>query len=232
MNIKTIGLVVALIAALVSTSASASLVEATFTGTVADPVNTNQDTFTANFIFDTSKGFTGGGGPGVLADVGGSSFGFPTPLVSSSFVAFGISQSFSGGYFASLTIINSAQGVSFEIHAKAQPDPLSLLDLDISSTLADVPSPTSLNSPFSYTALSWRRYRWDVSCMHRARVVQCSRAHPDTDCLCGSLRAPECRPLGQWMILGDDGIGAARIPRRKALSHTVTLKITLLGRLK
>ncbi len=152
MNIKSIGLVVAAIAALASTSASASLVEATFTGTVADPVNTNQDTFTANFIFDTSKGFSGGGGPGVLADVGGSSFGFPTPLVSSSFVAFGISQSFSGGYFASLTIINSAQGVSFEIHAKAQPDSFSLLDLDISSTLADVPSPTSLDSPFAYTA--------------------------------------------------------------------------------
>jgi hypothetical protein len=162
MRINLSALTSAVLAALFSTSASAALVTETFTGTVTGfdaagffgaPVGLNT-TFTAQYFYDTANGVLQVPVTGQFQQVGGAEFSTSSPSIGANLTINGITYSTNGNWIAALTTFNSSHA-KIAFGAISEVDPTSghyLFNQIINNTGVGVPFPTSITSPFTYTA--------------------------------------------------------------------------------
>ena len=143
--------------AFVSTAASAAIVTETFTGTATGldtygffgTANTtlSDAAFTATYVFDTSN-VGAGFGPGSTNIYGGSGYPLPDPLISAALVINGHTFSSSGSWSSQLMVRNF---VAFDAYTFVGDASNRFFYTFILSTNANAPSPSSVNSPFSYS---------------------------------------------------------------------------------
>ena len=143
--------------ALVSTAASAAIVTETFTGKAtgfdtygffgAANNTLSNAAFTATYVFDTSN-VGAGFGPGSPNIYGGSVYPLPDPLISAALVINGHTFSSSGSWSSQLMVRNFA---AFDAYTFVGDASNRFFNTFILSTNANAPSPSSVNSPFSYS---------------------------------------------------------------------------------
>jgi hypothetical protein len=143
--------------AFVSTAASAAIVTETFTGKATGfdtygffgTANTalNNAAFTATYVFDTSN-VGPGFGPGSQDIYGGSAYPLPNPLISAALVINGHTFSSNGSSSSELMVRNFA---AFDAYTFVGDTSNRFFYTSIFSTNANAPSPSSVNSPFSYS---------------------------------------------------------------------------------
>ena len=155
-NLKLSSLI---IASLISTNVSAAIVEETYTGTVtgtdtlglfgADNASLHT-TFVSNYFFDTSIGPSSS--VGQFQVFGGAVVSAPTPSLGATLIINGVPYFTNGGYTGLLIAYNS-NNVSYRFGTQSQADDFGgkYLANFVVSELLNVPFPTSLASPFTYS---------------------------------------------------------------------------------
>jgi hypothetical protein len=145
--------------------AAADVVTETFVGTVRDAISNGSvfgsvdanTSYTATYTFDISIGLLGSpqlGGTGGFTVSGGSNLSAPTPSLSATMTINGVTVSFIGDAYAGLLVDNSSNnGYPFGAgsHVEASNGNFSENIIQTASGIG-LPNPTSLATPFSYTA--------------------------------------------------------------------------------
>jgi hypothetical protein len=200
--------------AFVSTAASAAIVTETFTGTASGldtygffgAANTALDSntaFTATYVFDTSN-VGAGFGPGSQDIYGGTGYPLPDPLISATVAINGHTFSSNGFWSSELAVKYFS---AFDAYAFAGTASGRFFYTSIISTNLNAPSPSSVNSPFSYS--------YQTGDLNNGTFVF-DGEHLDLSSTTVSLAAAAPEP-STWamMILGFAGIGAMAYRRRK-----------------
>jgi hypothetical protein len=167
MHIERVALTTAVLAALFSSTASADIVTATYTGTVTGTdsagdfglpgASLNGMTFTSSYVFDTSlAGIGSSSANGIFQTYGGTGYTAPqlsNPLQSASITINGHTFTTTGQYASTLITENATNPYGYSIYAYALAETTSgYLNNELTSkNPVNVPFPTSINSPFTYS---------------------------------------------------------------------------------
>jgi len=205
--------------AFVSTAASAAIVTETFTGTATGSdtyglfgaANTalRNAAFTATYVFDTSN-VGAGFGPGSQVIYGGTAYPLPDPLISAALVINGHTFSSSGSWSSELMVRNFA---AFDAYTSVGDASNRFFNTFILSTNANAPSPSSVNSPFSYSFQSGDFN--DGTFVFDGELLNLSST---TVTLAAAAPEPSTWAM---MILGFMGIGFMAYRRKNAMAQKI-----------
>jgi hypothetical protein len=164
MNIRAI----ALLLTLIPTAASADIITETFTGAASGsdlglfgsaPSTLNNAPFTATFIVDTKQGLPNNG-PGEFGVAGGTDLSATSPVSSATLVINNQTFSASGPFTFSQFLTTSSLAAPNTFTAVGEADMVTATESNFfglgidSLTGVATPDPTSINSLFTYTALT------------------------------------------------------------------------------